>query len=282
MPYLQKKSKVLTVSGGKGGTGKTFAAVNLAVEMSKRLLEKSKAGSSRIGNRVLLFDADYHLSNAHLFLGVRLAPCLDRFLKDPRSLPEYIISTEYGVDLISFGGDENFVNQIEISANSEMLEELKKLETSYDWIIIDTGAGLTQIILRQIIMADYALLVANPEPTAMIDCYKMVKFISREDRQFKHVGIVINKAQSFEEGFVNYKKLEETLKQFRVRAKIRFAGVVFRDDGLFNYGLQKGIPVVNVAGNTHMRESFNYIWDTILKASLSKKMESFFEKIFLG
>ncbi|OHD70893.1 MAG: hypothetical protein A2W19_08125 [Spirochaetes bacterium RBG_16_49_21] len=282
MRNVSRKSKVLTVSGGKGGTGKTFTAVNLAVEMSNRLSAKSKRGSLKAGNRVLLFDADYHLSNAHLFLGVKLAPCLDRFLKDPHSLPEYITSSDYGVDLISFGGDEKFINPIDISINSEVLDELRKLETLYDWIIIDTGAGLTQIILRQIIMADYSLLVTNPEPTAMIDCYKMIKFISREDQQFKYIEIALNKVQTFEEGFVNYKKIEEILAQFQVPVQIHFAGVVYRDDKLFNRSLLHGIPVVSAGGNTHMKESFNYIWDTLLKASFSKKIESFFERIFLG
>ena len=282
MPFAQRKSKVLTVSGGKGGTGKTFTAVNLAVEMAKRLAGKTARKVPKAGSRVLLFDADYHLSNAHLFLGVRLAPCLDRFLKDPASLPEYIMTTEYGVDLISFGGDENFVNQIEISADSAILDELKKLETSYDWIVIDTGAGLTQIILRQIVMADYALLVTNPEPTSMIDCYKMIKFISRENPQFKHIDICVNKAENFEEGFINFKKLKEILAQFRVPVQIRFSGVIHRDDQMFNHSLRNGVPIVNLGDNSHMRESFNYIWDTMLKAPLSRKMESFFERIFLG
>ncbi len=282
MPRFFKKSKVLTVSGGKGGTGKTFLSTNMAVAMAVRLSAESPVIRSHVSNnRVLLFDADFHLSNAHLFLGARVAPCLDRFLKNPESLPEYIISTEYGVDLISFGGDERKVNYIEDNINTAILKELKKLESLYDWIIVDTGAGLTKLILKQILFADYSLLVTNPEPTAVIDCYKLIKFLIAENPSFKNIDVCVNKAADFEEGFLTFKKIRKVLEQFNVPAKIFFAGPAYSDKKLFDACLQKGVPAAVADPASHFNESFNYIWDYLLKKRLAKQMESFFEKIFM-
>ena len=225
MMTLSRKSKVLTISGGKGGTGKTFTAVNLAVEMANRLSGKSRSASMLSNNRVLLFDADFHLSNAHIFLGQRVSPILDRFLNSPGSLPEYIINTEYGIDLISFGGDERKVNTIKDIMNEEVLEELRKLETIYDWIILDTGAGLDSMILQQILFSDVTLLVTNPETTAIMDCYKQLKFLSLENPD-QSVEICINEASSFEAGYACFEKIKNILTRFGVPIDISFAGPI--------------------------------------------------------
>jgi flagellar biosynthesis protein FlhG len=284
MPKFFRKARILTISGGKGGTGKSFVAVNLAVTMAQRL---SGSGEPRkksfTGNRVLLFDADFHLSNDHLFLGVKLAPCLDRFLKNPESLSEYIVSTDYGVDLISFGGDEHRVNFIESKDNLDILSHLNRLETFYDWIIVDTGAGLTQMIIKQIHFADHSLLVTNPDATAMIDCYKMIKFITIEKPEFRNIDICMNRVATFEEGYVTFKKLQDILLQFRVPVKIYYAGPVYADQRLFTKSLQSGVPAALYGnGPNHIRESMNFMWDYIGKKNITKNMESFFEKIFLG
>lgn len=281
MANFFRKAKILTVSGGKGGTGKTFLSVNLAVQMAMRLSDNpGKSRSQFSNNRVLLFDADFHLSNAHLLLGVKMTPSLDRYLKKPDALPEYIISTEYGVDLLTFGGDERKVNFIEDSINNTILAELKKLESMYDWIIVDTGAGLTKLIIKQILFADYSLLVTNPEATAIIDCYKLIKFLTMENKDFKNIDICVNRARDFEEGFLCFKKIQSVLQQFNVPAKVYFAGPVLYDKNTFDASLIKGIPAAVMAQGSHFSESYNYIWDYILKKKLAKKMESFFEKIF--
>ena len=93
-----------------------------------RLGVRASASPHLATHKVLLFYADFHLFNAHLFLGERLSPCLDRFLDDPSCLPEFIAGTRFGIDLISFGRDERRVNAIETSINEQILEEFRKLE----------------------------------------------------------------------------------------------------------------------------------------------------------
>ncbi len=276
----KKRAKVLTVSGGKGGTGKTFVSVNLAVTIAKKLGGNPSA-SAFSNNKVLLFDADYHLSNAHLMLGEKLSPCLDRFLEDPSSLPNYIVSSPYGVDLISFGGDEKKVNDIQEISNEAILNELNKLEAHYEWIIVDTGAGLNKIILKQIMFSDYSLMVVNPVATSILDAYKVIKFMVLEKKR-RPIDICVNMASSYEEAYETFNKLDRTIKQFGIGVKIFFSGFIYNDPPLFHKSLRDGVPASVNGNSNHVSESMHAMWNQIVKNPSVKTMESFFEKIFFG
>lgn len=280
MVKRKKSAKVLTVSGGKGGTGKTFISVNLAVAMAKKLgVNPLPSGFSN--NKILLFDADYHLSNAHMMFGEKLSPCLDRFLEDPTLLPHYISSTQYGVDLISFGGDEKKVNVIDAFSNSAILNELNKLEKHYEWIIVDTGAGLSDVILKQIMFSDYTLLIINPVVTSLLDTYKVIKFMALEKKQ-RPIDICVNMVSSYDEAYQSFNKLERTLKQFGIGVKVFFSGFVYSDPIIFNKSLRDGVPAAVNGNSNHVAQSMDAIWLQILKNPSVKSMESFFEKIFFN
>ncbi len=276
----KKRAKVLTVSGGKGGTGKTFISVNLAVTIAKKLGVNSTA-SAFSNNKVLLFDADYHLSNAHLMLGEKLSPCLDRFLEDPSSLPNYIVSSQYGVDLISFGGDEKKVNDIQEISNEAILNELNKLEEHYEWIIVDTGAGLNRTILRQIMFSDFSLMVVNPVATSILDAYKVIKFMVLENKR-RPIDVCVNMVSSYDEAYETFNKLDRTIKQFGIGVKIFFSGFVYNDPPLFNKSLRDGVPASINGNSNHVAESMHAIWNQIVKNPSVKTIESFFEKIYFG
>ena len=281
MDLFKKKAKIVTVSGGKGGTGKTFVAVNLAAEMAGRLLSKTADVEKELSsNRVLLFDADFHLSNTHYFFGQKQPPRLDLLTKNPELIPDHIKNMGNGIDLISFGGDEKNINDIKDTINSGFLDELVKLEMHYDWIIIDTGAGLTNIILNQITFADYAVMVTNPEKTALIDCYKMIKFLASE-KSSPNIEICVNQVSSFEEGYLCFKRIYNTISSFNVSTRIYFAGPVYSDRNLFSNSLQKGVPAVVLYPESHFHGSMSYIWDHIMRKTIVKNVESFFDKVFL-
>lgn len=277
----ERTARVLSVSGGKGGTGKTFVAVNLAVEMAARLRGASSPFTTEVsGNRVLLFDADFHLSNTHYFFGQKQPPRLDRILERPELVPDMVRNVGHGVDLISLGGDERVLNDIQARANVEVLERLMGLESQYDWIIIDTGAGLTPLILRQVRLADYALMVTNPDKTALVDCYKTVKFLAQE-KPVPSVEICANQVRTFEEGYLCYRIIHDTLAAYRVPVPVFFAGPVYADRDGFSSALQRGIPAVTMDPAGHFHGSMNYILDHLQKKTFVKKAETFFDRIFM-
>ena len=278
---LKRKAKVITVSGGKGGTGKSFVAVNLAVELAKSSSVGALGSATLSNNRVLLFDADYHLSNSHLFLGVRQPAYLDSIVRNPKDILSYVVSTEYGVDLISFGGDDRRINDSELRFNDRILAELNKLEEFYDWIIVDTGAGLSRMIIRQIIFADHALLVINPESTSLLDAYKLVKFISLEKHRPKSVDICVNKVASMDEAVAAFRRLEGTKEQFGIKMKVFFAGAVYADKPGFDAAIARGVPSVFLDPLSHFAQSFDLVAKSVQRPSIVKKADSFFEKLFI-
>jgi flagellar biosynthesis protein FlhG len=278
---LKRKAKIITVSGGKGGTGKTFVSVNLAVELAKQLPVKQVNEKTMSNSRVLLFDADFHLSNANLFLGIKQPSYLDKIMSKPQDIMSYIMTTEYGIDLISFGGDDKRINNTDLKFNSSILKELNKLEEFYDWIVVDTGAGLNRTIINQIIFADHVLFVLNPENTSLLDTYKLIKFISLEKEHPKIIEICANRVVNIDEALITFKKLEDTKDQFGVKMKLNFAGAVYYDKQTFDYSLFKGIPAVYMDDKPHMSQSFLTIVKNIQKGFIAKKVDSFFEKIFI-
>lgn len=278
---LKRKAKIITVSGGKGGTGKTFVSVNLAVELAKQLPVREINEKTMSNSRVLLFDADYHLSNAHLFLGLKQLPYLDKIVNKPQDIMNFVVTTDYGIDLISFGGDEKRINNAELKFNDKILDELSKLEAYYDWIIVDTGAGLNRVIINQIIFADYALFVLNPESTSLLDTYKLIKFISMEKDKPKSIEICVNKVVNMEEALRTYQKLENTKEQFGIKMKLYMTGAVYADKQTFDLSIIKGTPAVILDATSHVSQSFNTIVKNIQKGTFVKKIDSFFEKIYI-
>lgn len=278
---LKRKAKVITVSGGKGGTGKSFVAVNLAVEIAKNLSVGEMNRKTMSNSRVLLFDADYHLSNTHLFLGIKQPAYLDKIVIKPQDILNYVTATDYGVDLISFGGDERRVNNTELKFNDRILSELNKLEEYYDVIVVDTGAGLNRMILNQIIFADNVVLVVNPESTSLLDAYKLIKFISLEKHRPKSIDICVNRVTSMEEAIATFRKLEATKNQFGVKMNIFFSGAVYADKQGFDAAMMRGAPAVMMDPTSHFVQSFSAMAKSVQRANIVKRADSFFEKLFI-
>lgn len=278
---FKSRSKVITVSGGKGGTGKTFVSVNLAVQLARHLAPGKMNEATVSNNRVLLFDADYHLSNDHLFLGLKQPAYLDKIARNTRNLPEFITATDFGIDLISFGGDDKRINSSEVKFNERVLQELVKIEDCYDWIVVDTGAGLNQIIIKQIVFADKTVMVINPDPTSLLDAYKLVKFISLEKAKPKHILVAVNKAASMEEAVATFNKLKSTVEQFGVKMNLYYAAGFYTDKAVFDTCLVRGVPAVAAGFDSHFVHSFELLANNVQQGNLSRKINSFFENVFL-
>jgi flagellar biosynthesis protein FlhG len=278
---FKRKAKIVTVSGGKGGTGKSFVSVNLAVELAKQLPVGVRNEETASNSRVLLFDADYHLSNSHLFLGIKQLSYLDTIVKKPGRIAEFITPTDYGIDLISFGGDDRKINDNELKFNDKILAELEQLEQFYDWIIVDTGAGLNKVIMSQLVFSDRILLIMNPDPSSMLDTYKVLKFLSFEKDRPKMLDICVNKVASVDDAMKSFKRLTDTVNQFGIKIKLYFAGAVYYDKAGFDLCLIKGIPAAAYDVNSHYAQAFDRIIENLKKGTIVKKVDSFFEKVYL-
>jgi flagellar biosynthesis protein FlhG len=165
--------RVLAVSGGKGGVGKTNIAVNLSLALCEQ------------GARVLLLDADLGLANVDLLLGLAPQRTLQHVLRGEAELEEIVLHGPLGLHVLpgSIGLPE-MANLAPLDI-VRLLGALRRLEERHDWLVIDTAAGIGQSVIRFAQAADEILIVTTPEPTAILDAFGLIKSLHgpRRDNQ---------------------------------------------------------------------------------------------------
>ena len=209
-------AKIVSVISGKGGTGKSFFALNFAAQLAKRK------------KKILLIDFDYNFANLHLFLNKTVANPLSEFFLDRLSLGELIEHYSEYLDIIF--GDSGFDSNVQI--NEEKIERtflsIEKLADQYDYIILDSAAGGNDMTLRQISYSDYNIIVTLPEPTSIMDAYVILKYCAvNELKPFN--TIVINKSDSKEEGNTAFSNLNSAVTHF-LSIDVKLLGLVSNSD----------------------------------------------------
>jgi len=207
---IKTTAKVLTITSGKGGVGKTNVTVNLAIALSD------------MGYRVVVIDADLGLANIDVMLGIMPKYTLLDVIKNDKSIVEILSKGPKNVKFISGGsGAEELVrlnsNELEI-----FIRNIAMLDKIADIILIDTGAGITDSVLRFVMAANDVVLVTTPEPTAMSDAYALIKAIGTRDNQ-KKINLIINKSESAIEAQTVMQKLNSVASKF-LKVKLNFLG----------------------------------------------------------
>jgi flagellar biosynthesis protein FlhG len=210
------RCRVLAVTSGKGGVGKSNVAVNLAIALSRK------------GLRVLLMDADLGLANVDVLLGMIPQYTLMHVLQGLKTLPEIVIDGPEKLRLIAAGsgGVQELANLNEIQ-REQFIQGLSELQNDSDVVIIDTGAGLHRNVLAFALAADEAIIVTTPEPTALMDAYGMIKVIHLE-RKDPLIRLIVNMAGSAAEAEEAGKKLVLLAKRF-LNLDVEYAGYIPRD-----------------------------------------------------
>ena len=191
----KQEIRVISVTSGKGGVGKSSLSVNLAVSLS------------RLGVRVLVVDADFGLANVDVMLGVTTKYDVSHFLRGDKALHEIIQLGHEGVRFISGGSGVNDLLNIGEEQLSGLLSGLVSIEVQTDIIIIDTGAGINDNIIKLILASSESIVVTTPEPTAILDAYALVKTIVKRDSSHP-INVLINKCENkkeahrVQEGFI--------------------------------------------------------------------------------
>ena len=218
----QKTARVLTITSGKGGVGKSNVAVNLAVQMR------------RLGKRVLIFDADIGLANVEVMFGTRPEHNLSDFLF--RGVPLKQIVTQGPMEIGFISGGSGIVGLQNLSEEHlrYVVGSLKELDQMADVIIVDTGAGIGNGVMDFVEASPEVLLVSTPEPSSLTDSYSLLKVLYRSpsfEANHTTVRVIANKVTSTEEGRTVYGKLSAVMKQF-LQSEIQYLGLIPLDDTL--------------------------------------------------
>ena len=202
---MTPKARVITITSGKGGVGKSSVAVNLAVQLRK------------LGKRVIIFDADLGLANVEVMFGAIPKYNLSDLIYQGRDIREIITPGPMDIGFISGGSGIVTMNNLTKDQISYLVHSLSKLDELADVILIDTGAGVSDSVLEFVIASPEVILVTTPEPSSLTDSYSLLKALYRNPGFIKNgiqIHVVANKVNSVQEGKLVYDKLESVVSQF--------------------------------------------------------------------
>lgn len=224
----KEKSKIITVTSGKGGVGKSNFIVNLAITLSKE------------GKKVLLFDADIGMGNDDVLMGIYHKYNIMDVINGEVSIEEGIIEGPNGIHLLPGGTGINNIEDLTEEQREKFISEIDNVD-GYDYILIDTGAGINRTVLAFVASSDEAIFILTPEPTSLTDGYSLFKAL----KHFKietHVNIVINRALSEEEGRATFSKFDLATRRFLNRYPT-YLGCIYEDKHL-TMAVRNQTPVV--------------------------------------
>ncbi|SFB25283.1 flagellar biosynthesis protein FlhG [Acetitomaculum ruminis DSM 5522] len=215
-------ARIITITSGKGGVGKSNVAVNLAVKFQE------------LGKKVLIFDADFGLANVEVMFGAVPKYNLSDIIYNGKSMSDVITYGANGIGFISAGSGIVSMRNIDNSQLSYLSHSLASLDYLADTILIDTGAGISDSVMEFVMAGTEILLVVTNEPTSLTDSYSLLKAMSLNPKYNKNdcrVKVIANKVTSVEEGELVYKKLESVVKQF-LNVNMEFQGIIPYDINL--------------------------------------------------
>ena len=223
---LRNRTRIIAVSSGKGGVGKTNISTALAIAYAK------------IGKKVILLDADLGLANVNVVMGIIPKYNLYHLMERQRSIKDIILDTEYGVKIVAGASGFSKIANLGEEGREYFIEEMSQL-SSADIVIVDTGAGVSDNVISFISAADDAVIVTTPEPTAITDAYSIIKIIAGEvDNSRLSIKLLVNRVQSVKQGKDVAGKIIGIAGQF-LNLKVDYLGYVMEDPAVLNAVLRQ-------------------------------------------
>lgn len=219
--------KIIAVTSGKGGVGKTMSTINMAMAAAKS------------GARILIVDGDLGLSNVDVVMGLEPRGTLQDVLDGRAAVSDIISTTRIGIDVISSGtGIAKLANMTPLS-RSFLVHELSRLPDSYDFVFVDTGAGISDAVMTLNLVSDVFVVVTTPEPHAITDAYALIKIMAEEhDRH--DCALIVNQTKSPDEGKRVAARIAEVAKLY-CGSNVHYAGSVANDTNLLRAVLARRV-----------------------------------------
>jgi flagellar biosynthesis protein FlhG len=218
MAQERPHTRVIAVTSGKGGVGKTNVVANLAVELA------------RVGKRVLVLDADLGLGNIDVLLGLVPRYTLEHVLCGSHRLSDIIIQGPAGIQVLPAGSGLPQFTSLTDTQQLMLQSELEHIADTVDVLLIDTGAGVSPNVTYFASAAQEAIVVISPEPTSLTDAYALMKVLCRQHRE-RRFKVLVNLAKSQREATQTFRKLDIAAERF-LNIGLEYLGFIPLDDYL--------------------------------------------------
>lgn len=262
------KAKVIAISSGKGGVGKTNFALNFSISLR------------RLGYEVVVIDADIGLSNIEILAGINANSTISDIIFSDKDIFEIMINGPEGIKIISGGSGLKELTLLKDDNLPKLIQEIERLQSVTDYIVIDTGAGISNSVTDFIMISDEVIIICTPDPTSLMDSYTLIKSIIYTGFTGK-INIVCNLVKDRNEGKEIFEKICNASKNF-LRVQINYLGYIERND-MVNFAVRNQIPFIISHPNSALSKRINimamgYLGDRSLEVENNKT--SFAKRIF--
>ncbi len=260
------KTRVISVTSGKGGVGKSTLSVNLGIAIGK------------MGKRVLLLDGDLGLANVNVLMGIIPEHNIYEVMKGKKKVRDIIIPTSFGIDIIAGANGISQLANLNDTQREHFLEQLGEL-SGYDVMLIDTGAGVGANVLGLVMPADEIVVVTTPEPTAITDAYGMIKSIVANGQE-KIIKLIVNRVPSAIEAKRVADRLASIAAQF-LKTEIDAIGFIF-EESLVQKSVRSQRPHVVQFPGSKSSACINHIAARLMNTNVQEAPEGimgFFRKL---
>ena len=269
-------ARVITVTSGKGGVGKSKTAINLAIQFRK------------MGQRVIILDADFGLANIEIMFGTVPKHNLCDLIYQGKNIKEIITWGPMEVGFISGGSGIAGLSNLSRDYLVYIIQNLAELDAIADVIIIDTGAGISDAVLEFLVASGEILLVTTPEPTSITDSYALLKALNRHPRfmmEASQIKVIANKVDSQNEGQALFNKLNAVVSRY-LKLPISYLGAVPQDNQLSKAVMQQ-MPVSLQTPQAKSALAYEAIAAKLMNKDLNQNipkrgMAAFFSHIISG
>ncbi|MBO5174337.1 MAG: MinD/ParA family protein [Eubacterium sp.] len=262
LPPVQKPvAKVITVTSGKGGVGKSSISVNLAIQLS------------RMGKRVVIFDADFGLANIEIMLGLHPRYNLADMMYRGKTLNDIITYGPENVGFISGGSGIQELANLSREQIITLIQKLNELDEFADVVIVDTGAGISDTVLEFVAASEEVLLVATPEPTSITDAYALLKTLNKKATYRKEktvVKMIANQVHGNRDAKELFEKLGMVVAKF-LDIEVEYLGSVPYDHNM-QKAIMKQTPISILDSSCNTARAVNQIANT-LEHNMEKESE---------
>ncbi len=193
--------KILAVTSGKGGVGKTFVSANLAAALARQ------------GRRVLVLDADLGLANLDVVLNLFPKITLHDVFTGKHTLAEAVLPAPGGFSVLLAGSGMVEYSRMTAEVREQLQKVIEEVEPRFDHVLLDTGAGISDVVLYTVSLAGRVLLVATPEPTSLTDAYATIKVLATTQGR-RQVGLIVNQVRRAGEGRAVRQQLQQVVDRF--------------------------------------------------------------------
>jgi len=257
-------ASVIAITSGKGGVGKTNVTTNLGLALVERQC------------RVCIFDADTGLANINTLLDIAPEYTLEHVLSGEKSIAEITVTTPQGLAIVPAASGMARCVDLDERQLLQLVAALRELEENYDFILIDTAAGIDKGVLEFVASAHYQIIIITPEPASLSDAFALLKMLLAR-QSARSVYILVNKVKDYQASRSIFRRFHAAVKKYLHFNTLRYLGYLPYDTHISQAG-SKQLPVVLSFPDASVSYSFLALADVVKKQLLGDADEQSFSQ----